>query len=148
VVLIFGGAALYFYFNPSYRLSWEAEYYFETGNYKKAYRLAHEAYLLDPYNRMAFKLEVQSNIAISWKRFINDADNYFKDIEKIAQKQNITPQDRLKVKIMLEILLGEYKTLKPSLLIPKKLKTEAKIRYEKAKKLYEELFEQGNSEIS
>jgi tetratricopeptide (TPR) repeat protein len=131
----------YFYLNPSYRLSLEAKYYFETGNYEKAYRLAQEAYVLDPYNRMAFKITVQSRIAESWVRFIKDADDYFSQIEKIAQKKRITKKDRLKIKVMLEILLGEYQTLKSSLLIPESLKIEAKKRYEKAEKLYEELFE-------
>ena len=41
---------------------------------------------------------------------------------------------------MLEILLEEYKSLKPSILIPKSLKQEADEKYKKVKKLYEELF--------
>ena len=90
---------------------------------------------------MAFTLKVQSKIAKEWQNFINDADEYFKKIEKIADKENITKKDKLRIKIMLEILLGEYKTLKPSLLLPEYLKYNAKQKYLKAKKLYEELFE-------
>ena len=121
-------------------MSAEAKYYFEIGEYSKAYKLAKEAYILNPYNRMAFTIKTQSQIAKGWKQFIEDANNYFKEIEKIANKKNITQKDRLRIKIMLEILLDEYKTLKPSLLIPKYLKKEAKIQYLKARELYEKLF--------
>jgi hypothetical protein len=89
---------------------------------------------------MAFTIMTQSKIAKDWVRFIQDSDRYFKEIEKIANKPIITKKDRLKIKIMLEILLGEYKILKPSLLLPESLKEEAKKRYEKVKKLYEKLF--------
>jgi tetratricopeptide (TPR) repeat protein len=134
-------AGAYFVFNPSYRLSLEARYYFETGNYEEAYKLASEAFTINPYNRMAFTLKTQSKIAKEWQSFINDADNYFQTIEKIANKPVVTKKDKLRIKMMLEILLDEYKTLKPSLLLPPKLKKEAKEKYLKAKKLYEELFE-------
>jgi len=93
---------------------------------------------------MAFTLKVQSKIAKEWRHFIEDADKFFKEIEEIANKPVITKKDKLKIKIMLEILLDEYKTLKPSLLIPKELKEEAKRKYLKAKKLYEELFGKRN----
>jgi len=138
--IIFAGTFLYFYFNPSYRLSLEAKYFYEIGEYEKAYKLAHKAYLLNPYNKMAFTIETQSKIAKEWQRFIDDFDNYFTDIEKIANKPYISEKDKLRIKIMLEILLDEYKMLKPSLLLPKDLKEAAKIRYEKARELYEKLF--------
>jgi tetratricopeptide (TPR) repeat protein len=110
------------------------------GDYDKAYELASRAYVLNPYNRMAFTLKVQSQIAKEWQHFINDANNFFKKIEEIANKPIITKKDKLRIKLMLEILIDEYKTLKPSLLLPKELKEEAKEKYLKAKKLYEELF--------
>jgi len=140
LLVIVAAAGIYFYFNPSYRLSLEAKYYFKRGNYEKAYELASLAFNLDPYNKMAFTIKTQSLIAQEWVRFIEDSDRYFKEIEKIANKPEITQKDKLKIKIMLEILLGEYKTLKSSLLLPEELKQEAKKRYEKVKRLYEELF--------
>jgi len=110
------------------------------GDYDTAYKLANKAYLLDPYNRMAFTIKIQSQIAKEWQHFIDDANNFFDKIQKIANKKNITKKDKLRIKIMLEILLSEYKTLKPSLLIPEKLKKEAQIQYKRAKELYEKLF--------
>ena len=127
-------------FNPSYTISMEAKYFFETGNYQKAYKLAKEAYMLNPYNRMAFSVKTQSKIAIKWQHFINDANNFFKKIKKIADKKHINKKDKLRIKIMLEILISEYKTLTPSILLPKKLKKEANKKYTKAKELYEKLF--------
>jgi len=121
-------------------LSLEARYYYEIGNYKKAYELAKRAYILNPYNRMAFTIKTQSQIALSWQNFIDDFDKFFDKIQEIANKENITKKDKLRIKIMLEILISEYKTLKPSLLIPEKLKKEAKEKYQKAKELYERLF--------
>jgi len=131
---------LYFTINPSYRLSLEAKYYYETGDFNTAYKLASKAYMLDPYNRMAFTIKTQSQIAKEWQHFINDANNFFDKIKQIANKQNITDKDKLRIKIMLEILLSEYKTLTPSLLTPERLKKEAYIQYKRAKELYEKLF--------
>ncbi|HIQ51326.1 MAG TPA: hypothetical protein EYH54_05130 [Nautiliaceae bacterium] len=93
---------------------------------------------------MAFSIYTQSQIAKEWQNFINDAKKYFKKIEKLASKENITKQDKLKIKMMLEILMDEYKNLKPSLLISKNLKEKAKKEYLKAKKIYEEVFNQGS----
>ena len=110
------------------------------GDYDKAYIKAKKAYLLDPYNRMAFTIYTQSQIAKEWKRFLIDSDKYFKIIEKIANKPNITDKEKLKVKIMLEILIDEYKNLKPSLLISDELKQNAKKEYLKAKEIYEKVY--------
>ena len=126
--------------NDSYRLSLEARYYFENGEYNKAYEKSKEAYLLDPYNRMAFTVYTQSQIAKEWQNFLSDADKYFKKIEEIANKDHLNDKERQRVKIMLEILLDEYKNLKPSLLISDDLKNKAKLQYEKAKKIYEKVF--------
>jgi len=134
----------YFSFNKSYILSLEARYYFEIEEFDKAYKKAKEAYILDPYNKMAFSIYTQSQIAKEWQNFINDAKKYFKKIEEIANKENITKKDKLKIKMMLKILIDEYNSLKPSLLISKNLKTKAKKEYLKAKKIYEEVFNQGS----
>jgi len=89
---------------------------------------------------MAFTIKIQSQIAKEWQNFINDADEFFDKIQKTADKKTITEKDKKRIKIMLEILIDEYKTLKPSLLLPKELKEKAKEKYLKAKELYEKLF--------
>ncbi len=89
---------------------------------------------------MAFTIKMQSKIANEWKNFISDANNFFDKIQKIANKKNITDKDKKRIKLMLEILLEEYKGLKPSILLPKELKQKAKEKYLKARELYEKLF--------
>jgi tetratricopeptide (TPR) repeat protein len=118
----------------------EAKYFFEIGDYKKAYNLAKKAYILDPYNRMAFTVYTQSKIAESWENYINDSIKYFKEIERIANKNVITKKDKQKIKIMLEIIIDEYKTLKKSNLLPENLKLKAEELHKKGKKLYVEVF--------
>ena len=41
---------------------------------------------------------------------------------------------------MLEILIDEYKNLKPSILLPKSLKEKSEKNYKKVKELYERVF--------
>ncbi len=89
---------------------------------------------------MAFTVKTQSKIAEEWADFLKDANKYFEKIKKIANKPNLTDKERLKVKMMLEILMDEYKNLKPSLLIDKNLKSKAKEEYEKAKGIYEKVY--------
>jgi tetratricopeptide (TPR) repeat protein len=127
--------------NDSYRLSMEAKYFFETCDYKKAETLAKKAYILDPYNRMAFSVYTQSKIAKQWQNYINDAIKYFKEIKQIANKDKITQKDKEKIKIMLEIIIEEYNTLPPSNFLPKNLKIKSRELHEKGKKLYVEVFE-------
>ena len=138
--MIITGVVIYFSFNKSYILSLEAKYYFEIEEFDKAYKKAKEAYILDPYNKMAFSIYTQSQIAKEWQNFINDAKEYFKKIREITNKQNITKKDKLKIKIMLEILIDQYKSLKKSLLINKSLKQKAKKEYLKIRRIYEEVF--------
>ena len=130
----------YFSFDRSYRLSLEARYYFEIEEFDKAYKKAKEACILDPYNKMAFSIYNQSQIAKEWQNFINDVKEYFKKIKEISNKKNITKKDRLRIKMMLEILIDEYKTLRQSSLISESLKEKAKKEYLKVKKIYEKIF--------
>jgi len=131
--------------NTSYRLSLEAKYFFQKGDYKKAEVLAKEAYNLEPYNRMAFSIYTQSKIAKEWQNYIDYSEKYFKRIEEIANQDTISKKDKEKIKIMLEIIIDGHKTLKPSLLLPKELKEKADKIYLKGKKLYEQVFTKRDS---
>jgi len=130
--------------SPTYRLSLEAKYYFEKEDFKKAYELAKKAYILDPYNKMAFSILTQSKIAQSYQNFNNDFNNYFDKIKKISEKENISDKDKKRIKMMLEILIDEYKNLKPSILLPKSLKEKSEKNYQKVKELYERVFKKRN----
>jgi len=130
----------YIYFKDSFRYSLEAKFFYEMGNYTKAYELAKKSYILDPYNRMAFTIYTQAPIAQKYVNYINSSKKYFREIEEIANKDKITKADKLRIKMMLEIIIDGYNTLKTSKLIPSSLKEEARNYYKKAKKLYEEVY--------
>jgi len=130
----------YYLFNDSYRFSLEAKAYYEMGKYNKSYKLAKEAYELNQYNKMAFTILTQSKIAKSWQKFINESENYFIKINEISNKEKITKADKIRVKMMLQIIIAEYKNLKHSTFLSQTLKDKAYNKYRKAKELYDGIF--------
>ncbi|NPA54931.1 MAG: hypothetical protein GXO40_01035 [Epsilonproteobacteria bacterium] len=131
---------LYYFLNDSYRYSLMARAYYEFGNFDKAYEFAKEAYDMNKYNRMAFTILTQSKIAKEWQNFIDQSNKYFKQIDEISNKEMITKADKVRIKMMLEIILGEYKHLTHSMLISQSLKQQAHKNYIKAKELYNGIF--------
>jgi len=134
------GVFLYYFLNDSYRYSIEAKAYYSLGEYEKAYKLAKKAYDLDKYNRMAFTVVTQSEIAQVWQKFIQNSNEYFVNIESISNKETITNADKIRIKMMLEIIMGEYKNLPHSKLLDKDLEKKAYKNYKKAKELYNGIF--------
>ncbi len=136
--LLFGG--FYFITDSSYQDSFEARFYYAIGNYAKAYELAKKAYKQDSYNKMAFTVLTQSKIATQYVDFINQGNEYFDKINKISSKKEYSEADRARIKIMCEIILGDYKKLSPTKLTNADLINEAKKINDKFKQLYGELF--------
>ena len=129
----------FFTFNDSYKYSLEAKLKYMMGNYKEAIELAHKAFELDPYNKMAFSMLAQSKISIKFLNYIEDGEKYLKKIELISKKSNITHEDKIKVKMMCEVMLERYKKLAPTVLTPKPLVEKSKKLYQTFKKIYENL---------
>ncbi len=117
--------AVYFLINPSYEKSLEAKYYYETGEYQKAYELANEAFSIDIYNRMASTIMAQSQISMKYKKYVDQAKEYLREINTIASKQSISDADRIKIKLMSEIMVGLYVKLSPSVITDEALVKEA-----------------------
>jgi len=140
VLFLIGGIFLYYFLSDSYRYSLEAKAYYEMGEYKKAYKIAENAYKIDKYNTMAFTILTQSKISMDWEKFINESKNYFEQIDKISNKEIITKADKIRIKMMLQIIMGEYKNLPHSRLISKDLEKQAKQQYKKAEELYNGIF--------
>ena len=134
------GVTLYYFLDESYRYSLEAKAYYELGEYDKAYKLAQKAYELNKYNRMAFTIVTQADIAKVWEKFIKDSNQYFFEIDSISNKETITKADKIRIKMMLEIIIGEYKNLPTSKLLDKDLEQKAYKNYIKAKELYNGIF--------
>jgi tetratricopeptide (TPR) repeat protein len=140
LILTVFGIFLYYFLSDSYRYSLEAKAYYEMGEYERAYKIAQKAYDIDKYNRMAFTIVTQSKISMIWDKFIKDSEDYFKKIDEISNKETITKADKIKIKMMLEIIMGEYKNLPHSKLINKDLEKKAQEQYKKAEELYNGIF--------
>jgi tetratricopeptide (TPR) repeat protein len=130
---------IYFATHPSYEKSLQAKYFYEMGEYDKAYALANEAFALDLYNRMASTVMAQSKTSLKYQAYINEAKKYMKDINKIASKEKISGADRAKIKMMSEIVVDSYTKLAPSVITDISLVEEAKEYHDNFKKLLEKV---------
>ena len=126
---------LYFSINPSYEKSLEAKFYFETGNYKQAYALAKEAFKIDPYNKMAATVMTQSQYALRYVKYIEDAKRYIKEIDALIQDGEIDEAERAKIRTIADIMVEAYSRLAPSVVVDEELIKEAKEYHDKFEKL-------------
>lgn len=126
--------------NPSYEKAFRAKWYYTSGEYDKALILAKEAYELDSYNRVALTVMRRTEIAKKFEDFIKEGENYLKHIETIANNPPIEEADKIRIKMMCEIMIDRYLSLTPSKLIDDSLIIRAKEVYEKFNKLYVSLF--------
>ena len=137
MLLVIMGASLLF--NPSYEKSLEAKYFYSMGEYKKAFALAQEAFSLDQYNRMAATMMAQSQISLEYYAYVEGAKKYLETINKLAQKPSLSEADRAKIKIISEIVIGEYEKLAPSVVTDKKLITDAAHYHELFVQIHEKI---------
>jgi len=131
--------------NPSYEKAFRAKYYYYSGKYDQALTLAKEAYKLDPYNRVALTIMRQTEIARKFVDYIKEGESYLRQIEAIADNPPIKQSDKIRIKLMCEVMLNKYSSLPTSRLIKSDLPNQAKEVYEKFKRLYVSLF--GKTQI-
>ncbi len=130
---------IYFLTHPSYQKSVQAKYYYETGDYEEAYRLANEAFSMDIYNRMAATIMAQSKTSMKYKKYIDQAKEYMSKINEIASQDTVSDADRVRIKMMSQIMVDSYKKLAPSVITDKKLVNEAAKYYNDFEKLLEKV---------
>ncbi len=140
LILILGLGGLFFFINPSYQNSFQARLEYMMDRYETAYELAHKAYKLDAYNKMAFDVLTKSKKALLYIEYTKRAKEYFAKINHISSKNNISQADKLKIKFMCEVAIGEYEELSKKHFDNDKLKNKAKEYYEKFKQIYKELW--------
>ncbi len=140
VIFIIFAVIYFFLFNDSYKKSLQARVYYSLGEYQKAYVLANEAYLGDPYNRMALTILNASKASLRYKKYIKDAQMYLKKIKEISSKKSISKAQMAKIKLICEVMMGQYKTLKPIVVKNEELVKKTTQEYKKFKKIYDELF--------
>ena len=130
----------FFGFSDSYKLSLQAKVKYMRGEFTEARVMAKEAFDLDPYNRMAISILAQSKISAQMADYVSDAQKYLEKIEKITQKSDFSYQDRVKIKMMCEVMIGRYVKLNPTVLTDVSLYESCTKNYQNFKKIYEELF--------
>jgi len=134
-------AALFFFgFSESYKLSLEAKIEYMAGEYAAARKLAKEAFDLDPYNRMAISILAQSKISAQMADYLQDAKSYLAKIETLSAKGDFRRADKIKIKMMCEVMIGRYQKLSPTVLTDKSLAEACKKNYLRFKKIHEKLF--------
>ncbi len=138
-VFLISFMALFFLTNPSYEKSLEAKYYYETGDYQEAYKIAAEAFSLDLYNRMASTIMAQSKTSLKYVKYIKQAKNYLKEINEIIAQDTITSGQKAKIKLMSEIMVESYIKLAPSVITDKELVQEAQKYFEEFEKILEKV---------
>jgi len=131
---------VFFITNPSYEKSLEAKYFYEVGDFKQAYNLAKEAFELDPYNKMATTIMTQSQFSLRYVRYNEEAKKYIHQIELLVNKEQITPEDKAKIRTITQIMIDSYTKLAPSVVVDPALIEEAKKYYQQFQRVHEKAY--------
>jgi len=141
VLFVVAMLLFFFGFNDSYKYSMEARMKYFMGDYEKAHELAKKAFDIDPYNKMAFSILSQSKISAQMADYVQEADKYLQKLEMLTNKPDFTDRDKLKIKMITEIMMEKFNQLNPTVLTDKELYAACIKRYKKFKTIHERLFQ-------
>ena len=136
IIALFG---LFFYSDNSYKLALEAKFYYENKEYEKAINLSQKALDLDIYNRMAATTLNQSKAAMKFGSYIKNGKEYLERIKKMSQS-GVSKVDKERIKMMCDVMIEDFESLRNSALLDDELKSEALKMKEAFAKLKNELF--------
>ena len=136
IIALFG---LFFYSDNSYKLALEAKFYYESKEYEKAINLSQKALDLDAYNKMAATTLNQSKAAMKFSSYIKNGKEYLERIKKMS-KNGVSKADNERIKMMCDVMIEDFESLKNSALLDEELKSEALKIKEAFAKLKNELF--------
>ena len=136
IIALFG---LFFYSDNSYKLALEAKFYYESKEYEKAINLSQKALDLDAYNKMASTTLNQSKAAMKFSSYIKNGKEYLERIKKMSQN-GVSKADNERIKMMCDVMIEDFESLKNSTLLDEELKSEALKMKEAFAKLKNELF--------
>ena len=136
IIALFG---LFFYSDNSYKLALEAKFYYENKEYEKAINLSQKALDLDAYNKMAATTLNQSKAAIKFNSYIKNGKEYLDRIKKMSQN-GVSKADNDRIKMMCDVMIEDFESLRNSALLDDELKSEALQMKEAFAKLKNELF--------
>lgn len=136
IIALFG---LFFYSDNSYKLALEAKFYYESKEYEKAINLSQKALDLDAYNKMAATTLNQSKAAMKFSSYIKNGKEYLERIKKMSQN-GVSKADNERIKMMCDVMIEDFESLRNSTLLDEELKSEALKMKEAFAKLKNELF--------
>ena len=136
IIALFG---LFFYSDNSYKLALEAKFYYESKEYEKALNLSQKALDLDAYNKMAATTLNQSKAAMKFNSYIKNGKEYLDRIKKMSQN-GVSKADNERIKMMCDVMIEDFESLRNSALLDDELKSEALKMKEAFAKLKNELF--------
>ena len=136
IIALFG---LFFYSDNSYKLALEAKFYYESKEYEKAINLSQKALDLDVYNKMASTTLNQSKAAMKFSSYIKNGKEYLERIKKMSQN-GVSKADNERIKMMCDVMIEDFESLRNSALLDEELKSEALKMKEAFAKLKNELF--------
>ncbi|WP_459847062.1 hypothetical protein [Campylobacter concisus] len=136
IIALFG---LFFYSDNSYKLALEAKFYYESKEYEKAINLSQKALDLDAYNKMAATTLNQSKAAMKFNSYIKNGKEYLERIKKMSQN-GVSKADNERIKMMCDVMIEDFESLRNSALLDDELKSEALNMKEAFVKLKNELF--------
>ena len=136
IIALFG---LFFYSDNSYKLALEAKFYYESKEYEKAINLSQKALDLDAYNKMAATMLNQSKAAMKFNSYIKNGKEYLERIKKMSQN-GVSKADNERIKMMCDVMIEDFESLRNSALLDEELKSEALKMKEAFAKLKNELF--------
>lgn len=136
LITLFG---LFFYSDNSYKLALEAKFYYESKEYEKALNLSQKALDIDIYNKMANTVLNQSKAAIKFSSYIKNGKEYIERIKEMSQG-SVSKVDKERIKMMCEIMIDDFESLRNLALLDAELKSEALNTKEIFVKLKNELF--------
>ena len=138
-IFIIASFGLFFYSDNSYKLALEAKFYYESKEYEKALNLSQKALDLDAYNKMAATTLNQSKAAIKFSSYIKNGKEYLDRIKKMSQN-GVSKADNERIKMMCDVMIEDFESLKNSALLDEELKSEALKMKEAFAKLKNKLF--------
>ncbi|WP_103581045.1 hypothetical protein [Campylobacter concisus] len=136
IIALFG---LFFYSDNSYKLALEAKFYYESKEYEKAINLSQKALDLDAYNKMAAATLNQSKAAMKFSSYIKNGKEYLDRIKKMSQN-GVSKADNERIKMMCDVMIDDFESLRNSALLDEELKSEALKMKEAFTKLKNKLF--------
>ncbi len=112
---------------------------YKRHEYENAINLSQKALDLDAYNKMAAATLNQSKAAMKFSSYIKNGKEYLDRIKKMSQN-GVSKADNERIKMMCDVMIDDFESLRNSALLDEELKSEALKMKEAFTKLKNKLF--------